>query len=381
MKIAIVASNWWPIPGGVNNIFAPGVIILSLADNLVERGHDVTLFAPKDTQTKAKLISENLNSAYDDYQSEWREDFASYMQIEQQYEMVLLSKAFEMAKENQFDLIHVHKTNLEIYFSQLISCPMLVTSHNSYLNPPMGSIFSQADEIRLKKYKNNCYYAALSNFMKKEADLNFVDVIYHGIDLIKYPFNQEGGKSLLYVGRMVKRKGPDSAIKIADALLKPLKLIGDIRPSKINQAYWQEIEKAINNSANSEYLGFRPHNQMSFFYQQSKILLFPIREPESFGLTLIEAMACGTPVVAFDQGPVKEIVQDGITGFVCPADDIGGMVKAVKKIYEMSDNEYQKMRHNCRKHVEENFTVKKMVDGYEKVYGKVIEDWKKRKKT
>jgi glycosyltransferase involved in cell wall biosynthesis len=109
-----------------------------------------------------------------------------------------------------------------------------------------------------------------------------------------------------------------------------------------------------------------------------KAFLVPIEKDEPFGLVMIEAMACGTPVIAFDRGSVSEIIEDKKTGFICPPDDINCMIEAVKKIYQMPENEYINMRKACRKRVEQNFTIEKMVDSYEKIYQKVIEDWKKK---
>lgn len=376
MKIAMIASNWRDISSDTNNIYAPGIIILSLVDLLVERGHDVTLFAPKNTKTKAKLISEGLNSSYHDFRSLWDKDQEVYLQIQLQYEMVLLSKAFEMANNGEFDLVHVHKTLLEVYFSKLIPCPMVVTSHLPYLES-LGKLSTDADKIRLKKYKNICYYTALSDFVKNQVDLNFVSTIYNGLDLKNYPFDQSGGDHLLFVGRMIERKGPDVAVKLADDLKKKLKLIGDIRPSKINRTYWTALESEIKRTSYCEYLGFINYKKMYQYYQKAKVLLFPIREPESFGMAIIEAMACGTPVIAFDLGPVSEIIENGKTGFICPPNDINAMANAVKKIYAMDEKEYQQMRKNCRSRVENKFTTYHMADGYEKVYHKVIEDYKK----
>ncbi|MGB2762611.1 MAG: glycosyltransferase, partial [Minisyncoccales bacterium] len=104
----------------------------------------------------------------------------------------------------------------------------------------------------------------------------------------------------------------------------------------------------------------------------AKLLLLPIQWEEPFGLVMIEAMACGTPVIAFRRGSVPEIIKDGVTGFICKPNDLNLMIKTVKKIYQMPEAEYKKMRHNCRRHVEKNFSVEKMVDNYEKVYYKIL---------
>lgn len=376
MRIGLIASNWRPIPGGKDNVYAPGVIIQMLADGLIDRGHQVTLFAPEGTRTKAKLISLGLKSAYEDYQQEWRQDLATFLQIEQAYEMILLSEAFEMAKDGDFDLVHVHKTNIEPFFANFINCPMLITSHHSYLKAK-APIFSMADKMRLAKYKNVCYYTALSEFIKKEIDLNFVDIVPNGLEMEKYPFNETGGKDLVFVGRMISSKGPDLALKIAEKAQKRILMIGDIRVGKTNQEFWQKLTSKITESSFAEYIGFVTNDKIASYYQKAKMIVIPNLEPEAFGLVAVEAMACGTPVVAFDIGPIREIVQDGQTGYIVPANNLDAMVKSIQKIYNMSEGEYLNLRQRCRRHVEKRFTKDIMIDGYIDAYQKVIEDHKR----
>lgn len=377
MRIGIVASNWRPLKGDDKNVYAPGVIITTLADGLVDRGHKVTLFAPNGTKTKAKLISENLNAASEDYYDLWMNDPGTFWHIQLQYELMLVSKAFEMAKSGLFDVLQIHKTNIEIYFSNLVDCPVVVSAHSAY-HEGMTQFFSPADEKRLEKYQDTCFYTSPSNFIKDCVKFKNIEVIPHGVDLELFKFDSTGGEELLFTGRIVERKGADVAVDVSLATKKPLKMVGDLRPTKTHREFWKTLKKRIGENEDIEYLGFKTYFQMPAIYAKAKALIYPVILPETFGLVLIEAMACGTPVIAFDKGPVKEIVEDGVTGFVCPSGNNKAMEEAISKIYNMNEKDYLAMRQACRKRVEENYNVNKMIDGYECVFEKAIDAYKKR---
>ena len=140
----------------------------------------------------------------------------------------------------------------------------------------------------------------------------------------------------------------------------------------------EEIKPKLNKKI--RYLGELSGRKLTRLYKGSKALLFPIKWEEPFGFVMVEAMSCGTPVIAFRRGSVPEIIVQGKTGFICPQNKISSMIKAVKKIYAMSDHKYKKLRINCRKHIEENFTLEKTVEKYEITYQKIINDWKARRK-
>lgn len=378
MKIAMLASNRRPIPSPSDLIFAPGVIIYELTEGLVRKGQEVTLFAPEGTKTSARLVTAGTRSLYDDFAGE--EDFAQkrienlekYWTMDVQYELLMTSTAFEFIKKNQFDIVHCHKTLHEIYFSKFINAPCLFTIHDAAEREAGNDI----DILRLKKYAKETYFVSISNAQRIGLDyLNFIDTVYNGIDLKNFEFST-GGETILFAGRLNAGKGLDKAVEIARMSGKPLNIAGDIVPTIEGQKFYNKVKESFNNQI--KFLGHTAYSQMTDLYRQSKILLFPIKWNEPFGLVMIEAMACGTPVVAFGRGSVPEIVKDGETGFICPPDDLDCMIKAVKKIYDMPEDRYQAMRQACRKHVEENFTVEKMVDGYERAYQKVIEDWKKK---
>jgi glycosyltransferase involved in cell wall biosynthesis len=168
---------------------------------------------------------------------------------------------------------------------------------------------------------------------------------------------------------MIPEKGALSAIRVAKKLKKHIQLAGSIPESQDEASYWyNKVKPSLNHGA--KYLGLIPYNKMYTLYSRAKALLVPITWNEAFGLVMIEAMACGTPVIAFKHGSVPEVIKDKKTGFIVKNES--QMIKAVKKIYDMPQNEYMQMRRNCRKHVEENFSVERMVNDYEKLYYKIV---------
>ncbi len=382
MKIAILASNRYPLPSPPDTIFAPGVIIQELVEGLVAKGHKVVLFAPEGTKTKAKLITAKTKALYEEFSSGG--DFAAkkaakigeYLNWDTQSELLLAATAFEYIRKDDFDVVHAHKTRHEIYFSSFVDVPCVFTFHDA----PKKEVANKFDELRLKKYAESCYFVSISNAQRKGLEyLNWAGTVYNGIKIADFQFSQ-GGEVFLFSGRLTEEKGVDLAVEVARKAGVALEIVGDINYTPAGLRLYEKIRPFIDNQK-IKYRGHVPFGRMSGIYQQAKALLFPITSPEAFGLVMIEAMACGTPVVAFGLGSVPEIVKDGRTGFVVKPGNLQGMIEAVRKISEMPAEEYQQMRQNCRRHVEQNFSIEKMVTDYEKVYQKVIADWQKRKRN
>lgn len=370
MKIALLAPSSKPMPSPEGIIFAPGLISSYLADGLALNGHDVDFYAPKDSETKANLISQDILSAYSLYKNKSRD-----ILVEQTWQHELFLTACAIEKSDQYEIIHSHNYRRDAYFTNFSKTPLVFTIHNSTDEDEKDYLLSRL----FKKYSREAYFIGISDSHIKLAakDFNFFGKVYNGINLGNFQFSEKGGDDILFIGRIMKRKGPDIAIKVAESVKKKIVFCG--RQDYINgEEFYRKIKEIMDNSKYVNFVGPVPFNHASDYYKKAKLLIFPLRKPESFGLVMIESMACGTPVVAFGRGAVPEIVKDGVTGFICPPDDIDSMVKAVKRIYEMPEDEYQAMRRACRKHVEENFTVEKMVSGYEAVYKKVIADWKKK---
>ncbi len=349
LKIAQVAPLWFSVPpkkyGGIERI------ISFLTEGLVKKGHKVTLFASGDSKTKAKLFSLAkkgiipLGGEWEDY---W-------------WNLWNHSVAFEKWKE--FDIIHCHWGIMGSYFQRLTKVAVLHTMHNI---PSKNHLRWKVFEY----YKDDLNLVFISKSEKRNAMIKPKNswVIYNGIDISEFKFNPKPKGHFIWIARVSKAKGIENAIKIAKKAKIKLLLAGQIQAHQ--KLYFEKVIKPKLDS-NIRYIGELSRDKLSKFYGQAKALLYPIEWEEPFGLVMAESMACGTPVIAFDRGSVREVVKDGKTGFIVKPFDkngkpnIQGFVKALKNIDKIK-------REDCRKWVEENFSVEKMVDKYEELYYKIL---------
>ncbi len=371
MKIAVLASNFIRIPPRPEDVpmgysGAPEQVVYRIVEGLVKKGHDVTLFASGDSQTSARLISVTPKAT--------SKDKLIGIGPHESYEYLLISKCYQMVEKGNFDIIHSHFDKKTAYFAPLVSTPTVSTLH------------SPLDKIKdiMKEFRDTQHYISISNSQRDVIpDLNYTDTIYHGLDLSDYPFSDNSGNYLLFVGRIVPEKGPHVAIEISERLHKKLILLG--WASKLRLKYYLEMIRPYIDSKKIENHGYITRKSLKEYLGKAKILLFPIAWEEPFGLVMTEAMACGTPVVAYARGSVPEVLVDGVTGFIVnyshedkrgdwivKKTGIEGLTEAVERIYSLDSDQYQKMRRACRKHVEEKFTVERMVDGYIKAFEKIV---------
>ena len=343
LKIAQVAPLWFPIPpkkyGGTE------WIISHLCEGLTKMGHKVTLFAAGGSKVSCKLLKMHPKPLTDDGIS-WKD---------QTFNLLNLSEAFKEHKK--FDIIHTHIDLWEIYFSQLVETPSLHTIHN----PLYSSKEKDSRLFMLEKFKNN-NYVAISNSHRKlsRAKLNFVKTIYNGIKMKDFEFNPKPKDHFIWCARVDKYKGIENAIKIAKKAKIKLVLAGRLDPTQ-KEYFDKKIKPFLGKQI--KFIGEYSFEEKSDFFKNAKCLLYPIEWHEPFGLNMAEAMACGTPVIAFDRGSVREVVKDKKTGFV--VNNINEAVKAVKKIDQIK-------REDCRKWVEGNFSTNVMVKNYEKLYYEII---------
>ncbi len=340
LRIAQVAPLWFAIPpkkyGGSERI------ISFLTERLTEKGHKVTLFAPGDSKTKAKLVSPvkkgvfSMGAKWDAY---W-------------WNNLIHSMAFE--KADQFDIIHCHWGIMGAYWQKLTKTTVVHTMHNI-------AIKKHLRWQTFDYYKDDLNLIFISKSEKKNAPINFKNnwIIYNGIDLTPFKYNAKPKKHYVWVARVCPAKGPVNAIKIAKKAGVKLIMAGQIQPQH-EKYFREEIKPHLGRQI--KFIGELSQNKLAKFYAQAKGLLYPIDWEEPFGLVMAEAMACGTPVIAFKRGSVPEVVKHGKTGFIVKT--ISQAVKAVKKIDQIK-------RADCRKHVEENFSLEQMVDQYEKLYYKL----------
>lgn len=332
------------------------VVASELSSGLASRGYDVTTFATGDSKLPGKIISVKETGAVDD----------PTVPGTKIYEFLTYQKLLE--NRNSFDILSSHITFHILPFVEFLNYPVVINLQSDYSNLHFQKIFYP--------YKHYYYVSLYDRQREFLPDLNYVGTVPHGVEITKFIYNEIPKDQFAFLGRTAPVKGLDIAIEVAKKAEVKL-LIGARRDPSLEaeEFYEQKVKPQIDNK-NIIWLGELGEKEKIDLLRSSKALIFPINWEEAFGLVMIEAMACGTPVIAYNRGSVSEIVEDGITGFICPPNDKNALEEKIKKINNLSQDEYMKMRKNCRKRVEEKFTVEKMVEGYEKIFEKVLEDWR-----
>lgn len=381
LRIAIFCTNEFSIPPSpkMKDIYSPLWLLHYLTEELVKKGHEVTLFASSDSTTKARLISENLislasNKNFSQFYKQvtklrrlhFYEQMAARKTPIEHYEYLLLTKLVRMALEKKFDLVYISLIGLRaLPLVALCNTPTVCTIHDP---------ITPLTILLLKEYKkrfSHIHFLGLTKSQIKPAPWLFSGFVYNGIKIENFNFNPKRGDYLLVSGRIDPRKGTYEAIKIAKRLKEKLIIIG----RHTNDNYWHKKIKPLL-TGNIKYKGLLYYKKVPKFYENAKALLAPICWEEPCPLAYFESMACGTPVIVFNRGSAKELVKDGKTGFVVdPFDKNGrlnlkGFIEAIKKIDQIDRGE-------CRKWVEEKFTVEKMVDNYEKIFCEILERTRK----
>ena len=352
LKIALLVLPWMALPP--EKYAGTERIVYALTEGLVKKGHDVTLFSVGETKTSAHLeyIFKKPLGLQSDVYTKIKTSF---------YPLMHVANCFEQHKK--FDIIHSHAQFLGLPFAAITSTASLHTFHIDLKD-------LQEDEGALVKRYGHLSFTSLSNSQRIEG-VNYLGTVYNGVDTNKYtPSEKPKRNYILWVGRITSKKGTIDAIKTAKLLNMPLILAGRVT----EESYFEEVIKKEIDGKQIRYIGNVSTTELASLYREALCVMDPIHWEEPFGLVMAEAMACGTPVTAYNRGSVSEILRDGLTGFIIePEDSIGeskwtvkkkgidGLVEGVKRIGEID-------RKACRKHVEENFTDEKMVDSYEKIY-------------
>lgn len=342
MRIAQLAPLWKTVPplkyGGTE------LVVSSITESLHYKKQDVTLFACGGSATEAKLVEVIDRPMYDLVSG------FSWNAI-QPYEFLLYDDLFE--RLNEFDIIHNHLGFHPLIFSKLIDVPIITTLHSSAA-PDFPDI--------VKRVKNN-YFVSISNAQRKIIpDLNYIETIYHGIETNKYSFDlNTQGDYLLFVGSLTKNKGVDIAVKAAIDLNIKLIIAGEIRKED-EEFLKKEVYPHIENKK-IEFIGEIDFAKKNELFSHAKALLFPIRWNEAFGLVMVEALASGTPVIAFNNGSVPEVLRDGVTGFI--AKDYTDFKNAILKVDNLS-------RKACREDAVNRFDIDIMSDNYLKLFRKIL---------
>jgi len=343
MRIALLSPPWIPVPpsgyGGIE------WIVSLLAEELVARGHDVTLFATGDSKTSAEL--------------RYVFDVGPVAQMHQAlpYSMHVGAAYQHIAEEARagrpYDVVHDHTAWLSLAFAPLIPTPVVHTLHGAAI---------EAERDFFHFVRNNADFVAISQYQTRTfTRIQITDVVPNAVDVQSYPFTAEKDDYLLSLGRIARDKAQHLAIEVAKRAGMPLVLAGKIDPGD-DRAYFDEMILPHVDGQSVRFEGEVPDDRKRELFARARAFVFPIQWDEPFGLVMIESMACGTPVIATPYGAVPEVVTDGVNGFI--ATSVDDMVEAVKKIGVISPEV-------CRAVVEQRFAPSVMTDGYEAVYRRV----------
>ena len=334
MKIAILSSIAWRTPP---RKYGPWEQVTSnIAEGLIEKGMDVTLFATGDSVTQGKLASVCATPYNED--SEIDAKVAECLHI---------SNLMEQA--DNFDIIHNNFDFLPLSYSRLISTPIVTTIHG----------FSSRYILPIyKKYNSSSYYVSISN-SDRNAELDYIATVYNGINVKDFSYNHEPSEYLLFFGRIHPEKGVYESIKIAKESKRKLIISGLIQ----DQEYFNTRVKPFINDNDVIYVGNSGPEERNRLLGNAYALLHPISFDEPFGMSVAEAMMCGTPVIAYNRGSMAELILDKKTGFLVNSTDEA--VNAISKVKNIN-------RKDCRQWAASAFSSEKMVEGYMEVYKSIL---------
>ena len=341
MRIAQVAPLFESVPpklyGGTERV------VSWLTEELVDQGHEVTLFASGDSETRARLIPPCPRALWRD--KDCRETLPHHVR---QMELVF-------DDVSRFDVIHFHCDYLHFPLLRRHPCPSVTTLHGRLHVPDLGPLFAEYRDVPL---------VSISNDQRRPIpDANWQATVYHGLPRGLHPFQERPGDYLAFLGRMSPEKRVDRAIQIARLAGMKLKIAAKIYPEE--RAYFHEIIEPLLRESQSfvEFIGEVGGQAKDEFLGNAYAMLFPIDWPEPFGLVMIEALACGTPVIAWKNGSVPEIIDDGVTGSV--VDSVEDAAEAVGRIEWLE-------RSACRKAFEHCFDAGRMARDYVDVYRRLV---------
>jgi glycosyltransferase involved in cell wall biosynthesis len=331
-RIAVLSPVAWRTPP--RQYGAWETVASNIAEGLVARGWDVTLFASGDSLTRARLHAVVAKGYEEDRSIDPK--VAEYLHI---------AEVFEHAAE--FDLIHSHYDFMALAFTRLVTTPVLTTIHG-FSSPQIMPVY--------EKYRDR-YFVSISD-SDRAPGLNYLATVYNGIDLALYPQRTGGGEELIFIGRIHPDKGVHLAIETARRSGRRLAIAGIVQDA----AYFREqVQPHLDEQI--RYIGPVGVAEKNELFSQAFALLHLNTIPERFGLVLAEANAAGVPVIATDLGSCREVIEDGVTGFLVK--DVAEAVKALEGVAAIQDSA-------CRKRVEERFSIPTMVEAYERVYSQIF---------
>ncbi|MGH8957794.1 MAG: glycosyltransferase family 4 protein [Acidimicrobiia bacterium] len=344
LRIALLAPIAHPFP-------PPGYgpweqVAYDLVEGLVERGHDVTVFAAGSGRSSGRFISTTAKALEDS-------DLDS-RSTEQEHVL----RTIEKVVEGGFDILHSHLHVHALGFSRVLPCPMVSTLH--------GSAWNRAHHSLLTAYKDEPFVSISNAERQFLPDLNYVATVYNGIDFDSFPLREKKKDYLLFAGRLAPEKAPDLAIEVARRSNRRLLLAGIVEP-KYREYFEQKVALQLGDGI--DYLGEATRSELQALLGEASGLLMPLRWPEPFGLVVAEAFASGTPVIAWREGAMEELVLDAINGFL-----VGEVDEAVSAVERLSDLDPQAVRSSASG----RFSRSAMAAGYEAVYQRLVDPERER---
>ncbi len=350
LRIAQLAPPFESVPptgyGGTERV------VSTLTEELVRRGHDVTLFASGDSRSSAQLVPIVDKALW--HRDPPSNDFSAP-------QAAIFGTILDRVDE--FDIVHSHLDYLGFPLALETQIPLLSTMHGRLDVPNLYEIYRAFADLPL---------VSISDAQRRPlASANWQGTVYHGIELDQFTFNPHRGRYLAFLGRISPEKGLDVAIRVARRAGMPLLVAArpplsfDHTPEvRRDREYFEQVVEPLLSESGVQLIGQVGGAEKDEFLRNAAALLFPIRWPEPFGLVMPEALACGTPVLALAEGSVPEVIEHGVTGFVCHLED--ELVRAVERIPELD-------RWRCRAEAERRFSPAAMADAYESVYAGLLE--------
>ncbi|PYL42073.1 MAG: glycosyl transferase [Verrucomicrobia bacterium] len=339
MRIAQVAPLYESVPpkyyGGTERV------VSYLTEELVRQGHEVTLFASGDSVTKAHLVAACRRSLRMD----------KHCVDRMAHHILMLEHMLQRAAE--FDIVHFHTDYLHFPLSRREQITHVTTLHGRLDIPDLVPLHQEFRDMPV---------ISISDGQREPLPwANWQATVYHGLPADMYQFRDEPGSYLAFLGRVSPEKRVDRAIEIAKQVRIPLKIAAKV--DRVDTDYFETVVEPLLRHPFVEFVGEIGEGEKAEFLGNAYALLFPIDWPEPFGLVMIEAMACGTPVIAYRGGAVPEVMEEGHTGFI--VEGLEDAVEAVRRVPELS-------RKRCREVFDQRFTAARMAHDYVQVYERLI---------
>jgi len=348
MRIAMIAPPWFKIPpegyGGIE------VLVKLLCDGLTEKGHSVTLYSIGSSKTRARLFK-----IYDD-------EMKSYLNKPPSNFLNVLTThtlaSYIEISQGGFDVVHDNTWKEGLLCSRFMDTPVVHTLHS-----PIDEENKKFYSIFLNTNADHMHFVTISNFQQKMLPgLNYAGTVYNGILLDKYPYSEKKDNFFFYIGRFNPEKAPHLACEVAKKLGLRLLLAGKVQEEAEHDYFDRYIKPYLGKDI--RYVGEVGHwsKEKMDLFSRGRGYLYPIQWDEPFGITMVEAMACGTPVLTFRRGSTPEVIEHGVTGFI--AEGMEEFIASIRHLDEIDPKQ-------CRDRVKKMFTAQTMVDGYEQVFMKV----------